>query len=1344
MTAELYQAFRDPGREYSPVPIWWWSAEKLDPARLRWQLERFAEGGVYNLIVLNLAPTSPLYGSDADDPPFFSDAWWSIFEGACEDARALGVRLWFYDQIGFSGANLQGEIVKERPEFAGQAIERLEMTMSEAGELHCPAGGEPVAASATPLDAAGNAAGTPVALPVDGGGVRSTGGAAHRLSLYYTVTRGFDYHSAAACQMLMQTVHSAFERHVGQHFGTTIAGSFQDELPAMPTWSREFAQEFRGRRGYDLLPKLAALWEEYGPEAERIRRDYQATRAELAEDAFFKSLHAWHEERGLLCGFDQQGPARAGFPLQTVSLYADYQRTHRWFTAPGSDHHGEAKIHSSLAHLYGRPRVWIESFHSSGWGGTIEETFDWLLPWLRAGANLYDPHAVYYSTRGGWWEWAPPSTDWRQPYWKHYRPFATAVSRLCAMLSQGQHVCDMGMLFPNSTIQAGTTLAGPTAEARAAHDTYLALVGKMLWYDVQEGVLDQARTDYDVLDDDSLQRAAVEDGALQVAGERFTTIILPGCAVLESATARRLVEFVDGGGRLIAVGALPRVAAGVGGDDDPVRELATLFERRRAHHVETAETLPSILANTPVRVGAPVPTLVRRVGDATVVFVPAAFPRATEMNRSTEQDALFEWLEAGYTFDPAKYHQSLSIKVRGVAGVPEIWAPYSGERRVADYTTHETSDGLVTEVDVRFSDAPGVLVVWPEPIGEQAAAASRPDGTEITVLAEQALDGPWDVEVVRTLDNKWGDFALPADTEGVPVEHWSVRHAVEDGRDGLEEGWHRPDYDDSAWDTAHATFGPRGLWAGPTLPKDLPGPGETAGDWWEARYSLSHGIYKDRIHRRTLGPKGHVPEEFLDFGPVPPGEAVQFRATIPLASPLDCHLALGAAARKTVWLNGEELPVSPGGYLAMYPVALRAGDNTLEFRLQAETTANLRAYYALVQNPDRYARPEWIAPDDEGLKDSVVSFARSFTLQAPPDRATLQLGGITPCHLFVNGVEAGVQGGFDPYADRRVARLQRYDITTYLQSGENRLEVRASDRGFSVAALVDAIIEVGGDRVAFFTDAGWMVSRDGDPRALRLHSQQLGEGDPSHSHLWRRPHPLPHAAWLEGPQDGTVVPITPTARPDTGRVEWIRFLVAPGATLMRLPMHGEVRVWVGGDSVLESSATGGQPLEVPLPEPSAPRRVCAIRVNTIPGHQGGGIFAGPITYEMGPGVMMAGNWEELGLAGFSGGVRYRRTITGDGRDQSSRVLLDLGRVRGTAQVRVNGESSGVRLWSPYTYDLTTQLRDGPNELEVEVYNTLGPYLEAVSPTHMVFPGQTISGLLGPVRLRVVRDGPPTT
>src|SRR5665811_1713298 len=208
-------------------------------------------------------------------------------------------------------------------------------------------------------------------------------------------------------------------------------------------WSTQLAREFERIHGYDLVPLLDGLWEDIDGLEERVRRDYHATRASLAERAIFKPLFDWHDQRGMIAGVDQQNPARAGDPEGGVRIYADYMKTHRWYGAPGSDHHGEAKIHSSLAHLYGRDRVWLEAFHTSGWGGTLEETFDWLLPWLRGGVTLYNPHATYYGTRGGWFEWAPPSTDWRQPYWSHYRIFADAVGRLSWLLGSGVHACDV-------------------------------------------------------------------------------------------------------------------------------------------------------------------------------------------------------------------------------------------------------------------------------------------------------------------------------------------------------------------------------------------------------------------------------------------------------------------------------------------------------------------------------------------------------------------------------------------------------------------------------------------------------------------------------------------------------------------------------------------------------------------------------------------------------------------------------------------------------------------------------------------------------------------------------------
>jgi hypothetical protein len=1360
---DLDKRFDDPPRSFSPVPIWWWSGEKLDSQRLRWQLERFADGGVYNLLVMNLAPAGPLYGSDPDDPPYFSEEWWALFRGVCEDARALGMHLWFYDQFGFSGANMQARLVTQHPVFAGQSLERITCDVEGTGMLECPEAGTPIAASVIPIDGQGQPVSEPRTVPVHGRSVTWHGPGTHRLMLFYSIESGFDYFNVSACQALLAMVHGAFEARVGDFFGSVIVGTFQDELAAMPTWSTDFAEAFGARCGYDVLPHLPALWEEYGDEALRVRHDYHATRSALAEAAFFKPLFQWHEERRLTCGFDQQGPARAGYPIQSVQLYADYPRTHRWYTAPGSDHHGEAKIHSSLAHLYGRARVWIEAFHSSGWGGTLEETFDWLLPWLRAGANLFDPHAVYYSTRGGWWEWAPPSTDWRQPYWKHHHVFAQTVSRLCSVLTLGHHVCDIGVLFPTTTIQAGLPMSGFNQDAQAAHDLYLRLVGKMHWYKVEPGVLDRACRDFDVLDDASIQRGEARDGRLQIGEERYGVIVLPGCSVLEDETAAQLIAFVEGGGALVAVGCIPRLVVGTTGGDERIQQLTTLFELGRARVVNAPEEIVPLLVAVPAQIEASVPTLVRRIGQATVVFLPAISPRATSMRSEREPRAGADWtpwINVDYTFDPSTYHRVLTVRVRGIQGTPELWEPYSGRKHPLQ--VHAIDGGI--EVHIPFDDSPGVLLVWPGEQDVERRVQRRGRFTAPTAdlsapsRRSVALPDVWEVNIEPTLDNRWGDFALPA-TTSMGVERWEFRHMVDaSNRAGLNEQWFNPACDDSDWPLVHATFGPHGLWTGPIEPERLPAPLDTAdewnswqnaaGEWREAIYSLSRGIYKDDLHQRTLGPKGHIPEEFLDFGLLRAGEAVQFRTTLVLTEPLTAYLALGAAAQKALWVNGSRVGAAEEdkGYLFFVPLTLKAGLNLLEFRLQAEVDGNVRAHFAFVTDPTRYIRPKWVQARDTE-KDTHLTYTKRVSVPFRPQHAIMHVAAVEPCRVRVNGLEVGVQGGFDPYPDLDRPRIQRYDLLQAFREGENLVELEVTDLGAAGRILVDALIESDGSRIELMSDEAWQVTRNGRPTALSVQRKQwLNLNSPrvqwlnlNSLQVWRRPHPLPATSWLENaPTDGTVLSLVPDVCEEHGRIEWLRFVVPPGAINMYLRFHGGATVYLDGveqQPVAHTGVIDMAVMKVNLPHPTALRRVCALRVETRPGYRAGGILDAPVRFEMATGVMKVGSWEEQGLVGYSGGVRYRQTLVRDNAGQPGiRALLDLGRVRGTVEVHVNGELVGVRIWSPYTFDLTGHLRPGENDLHVSVYNTLGPYMEAISPTSFVFPGQTVSGLFGPVTL----------
>jgi hypothetical protein len=990
--AALFDAFRAARPEFSPCPLWWWSGDRLDPERLKWQMDRFREGGVWNLVVMNLAPSGPLYGHFADDPPFMSDRWWDIFREVCQHARETGMRLWLYDQIGFSGANIQGQVIRQHPHFAGETIERV---LEEGGgtvTAHCPAGGTPLMASVRRVNSQGQPTGNPESLPIIDGVARWSGDGAARVSLIYSAPRGFDYTSVDACAALFDAIHGEFERQAGDYFTDVIVGSFQDELPPLPLWGSTFATAFEQRHGYDIVPLLDTLWEELDGRERQVRHDYHETRAALAETAFFKPLFDWHDQRGLIIGVDQQNPARAGDPTGTVQIYADYMRTHRWFSAPGSDHHGEAKLHSSLAHLYGHRRVWIESFHSSGWGGTIEETFDWLVPWLRAGANLYNPHASYYSTRGGWFEWAPPSTDWRQPYWAHYRVFADAVSRLCWLLSEGTHLCDVSVLFPTATVQSGVGDTNSEA-ANRAHDIYLELVGRMVWFEQRTGLLDAIGVDYDVLDDQSIASASIENGSLLAGNERYRTIILPSCSVLEADTAEALLAFATSGGTILALGDLP---SAISGESDP-STIADL-----AGHIVPIEPgdLQVHLAGTGTLVSAPVPTLVRQIGESTMVFVPAAFPNASEIEG---------WPLATIDFDRSCYSRTMTIRVRDVEGPLELWDPFTATRTLLpEDACRPVEDGV--EVDIPFEGAPCAVLVWGT-VGESSAGSPSSAARVVT-----ELDPVWDVELVPTLDNRWADFTFPASSQDMPIQQWTFERT--------SNGTGSP--------TAVATFGPRARWIGPGKPERLLDADMSTGANL-ARWSLSRGIHKDPLHNRSLGPAGHVPEEFIDFGPVAADDAVRITSTFTIGDPggFSGWLLTGAAATKRIVVDGQELPVDTAEnlrYQTAIPLHLEPGSHHLDLLLTTRHDLRLRASFALVTDLESCRAPDRLTVEGESVPESFVRFSTTVTIPAAVSFAPLQVDTRGPARILIDNREVGRQGGYLPYGRLRLPALRHHAV----------------------------------------------------------------------------------------------------------------------------------------------------------------------------------------------------------------------------------------------------------------------------------------------------------------------------
>ncbi len=99
---------------------------------------------------------------------------------------------------------------------------------------------------------------------------------------------------------------------------------------------------------------------------------------------------------------------------------------------------------------------------------------------------------------------------------------------------------------------------------------------------------------------------------------------------------------------------------------------------------------------------------------------------------------------------------------------------------------------------------------------------------------------------------------------------------------------------------------------------------------------------------------------------------------------------------------------------------------------------------------------------------------------------------------------------------------------------------------------------------------------------------------------------------------------------------------------------------------------------------------------------------------------------------FSGTMRYTATVSLTAAD----IVLNLGDVGETAAVTLNGKPVGVRLFPPYSFDIADAVRDGANDLEVLVTNTLGFRHHEEFSKFLLLPP---SGLLGPITVRSVPE-----
>ncbi len=724
----LRDNFARPPKGYGNVPFYWWNGDSLRLDRLMDQLDILAEAPIDGLSVsymhthpgVDKEANAHGYGSfgraDAGVPAFQSDDWWTLWNKFSGECAKRGIGLGVDDYVVGWAKNgfyvdevLRQDDIKQYQGRLHQQVYPLKpgQTIDIALPDHV------VAAVVYP-------GGVDVSKFMADGHLRWRSTLKTDATLYIVHTTPSPELHPLYGRRLCDVYFGRFEQKLDEQGRQGINYFFQDELQyplTIHSWSEDMQHEFQARKGYDVTPWLPALWTSIGTITPKIRLDYAQVVTELAEERYFKPIFDWHNSRGLIYGSDNTG--RGMNPTE----YLDYFRVESWYTAPGNDAPArgssfrQTKVSSSASHLYQRPRTWLEAFHSMGWDSNGEWMTSQIDHHFIAGGNLVCMHGLYYSTHGGWWEWAPPCFHFRMPYWPHMKQWLRYVERMSFVLSQGVHVADVAVLYPTESM-----IAYPEAKIDRLWNTTDALTA--------QGI------DFDFIDYQSLQRADVSRGRIAVAGENYRVLVLADIRALHQATMDKIVEFQREGGIVITLGALPTATTRIGVDDAQMGKLwETMRNSDNYVHAIDAISIPKLIA---ARMTPDFKTqsgqgkvLHRKVGEQDVYMVMDVCKGDSIFFRAKGQLERYDAHHGTITSQP--------ILTQTEEGT---WMRWDGEG-------HESR----------------LLVFSP---GQPSYAAAEQQ--KQTLLHRQPLDGDWEVEVQPTMNNKWGDFRLPATNELIGVE----------------------------------------------------------------------------------------------------------------------------------------------------------------------------------------------------------------------------------------------------------------------------------------------------------------------------------------------------------------------------------------------------------------------------------------------------------------------------------------------------------------------------------------------------------------------------------------------
>ena len=696
---ELFRAFQDPPRKYSPEPFWFWNG-KMEPAKVAEQVRQMVDQHVYGAF---------LHARDGLETPYLSEEWWQAVGGGVAEARRLGFSFDFVDEYDWPSGEVrnvwrtdshQSEIIARRPELRQRTLAHREEFVQGPKDVKLALPPDVQAVLAARWLGNDRIDGASLTSIASGAGGRELNWSAPEGSWVVSIFSlqpgtGFDggyvdLLNPEAVKLFTELYYDEFYKRFGGDFGKTIRYAFADhegDDGYKIAWTPALFDEFSRRKGYDLRRALPLLYFDGGKETIKVRCDYIEVVTRLYDAAFWSGLtsrvkalglgrtgHGWEERLAWAAAFhgDLFTIERGLDPVGVDSLF-DFGRQPNAF-----------KVTQSVADFEGR-RFMCENQGVQGTDSYLD------MEGLRRGTNgigtwgvdLFVPHAVNYNPDKANY---PP--DWlHQPYWPYFHHYADYVRRISYMNGESRRVVNLAVYYPITSVWANA------AAAFANATNYQDIMSLRPWnstvnliedYNTRLQLALTARCwDYSYLDDHYLERARLEGSELVIGDQRFGAIILPPLTTIRRAAFRKITEFWRAGGQVLAVRMLPDSSPEAGGGDPEILAgVDVLFGKDAAQTPLEFTTSENTNGGRAVFVAADIGTLIDQLE--------AVLPKDVRLTGGPEEDLLvqhrrrpdcdFYWV-VNDTDRPRTNRLFLSAQ-----GKPEKWDALTGERSSLWYT----------------------------------------------------------------------------------------------------------------------------------------------------------------------------------------------------------------------------------------------------------------------------------------------------------------------------------------------------------------------------------------------------------------------------------------------------------------------------------------------------------------------------------------------------------------------------------------------------------------------------------------------------------------------------------